>query len=131
MLDSEDLLPDIGFNYILTRFNLKKIQKSKLKSKLLQLRKLFSKLSANSELVDEIEKISYINPVSSELLAEESQVFVFAARHYIMPGERIASATERISAELQEQLEFLRREGKLLEAQRLEARTRYDIEMLQ
>ncbi len=80
---------------------------------------------------DCIEKISYINPVSSETLAEEYQVFIFPAQHYIMPAERIASAVESIGAELEQQLLHLRHEGKLLEAQRLEARTKYDIEMIQ
>ena len=80
---------------------------------------------------DCIEKISYINPVSSQTLAEEYQVFIFPAQHYIMPAERIASAVESIGAELARQLLHLRHEGKLLEAQRLEARTKYDLEMIQ
>jgi excinuclease ABC subunit B len=80
---------------------------------------------------DEVERISYINPVSGETLAEEEQVFIYPAQHYVMPGDRIGSAVESIRAELKERLEELRREGKLLEAQRLEARTMYDIEMMQ
>jgi excinuclease ABC subunit B len=80
---------------------------------------------------DEIEKISYINPVSAEILAEEKQVFIYPAQHYIMPAERIGSAVVSIRAELKQQLEYFRQEGKLLEAQRLEARTMYDIEMMQ
>ena len=80
---------------------------------------------------DEVEKISYINPVSGETLAEESRVFVYPAQHYIMPGHKIASATEGIKVELEERLQELQQEGKLLEAQRLEARTRYDIEMME
>ena len=79
---------------------------------------------------DTVEKISYINTVSAEILANEEQVFIFPAQHYIMPGERIESAVEGIQAELEEQLLCLRGEGKLLEAQRLEARTMYDIEMI-
>ncbi len=79
---------------------------------------------------DDIERINYINPISSEVLAEEQQVFIFPAKHYIMPAERIESAVHSIYAELAEQLMHLRHEGKLLEAQRLEARTMYDIEML-
>ena len=79
---------------------------------------------------DEIEKIRYINPVSAEILAREQQIFIFPAKHYIMPPDRIESAVQSIFAELQEQLLSLRHEGKLLEAQRLEARTMYDIEML-
>jgi excinuclease ABC subunit B len=80
---------------------------------------------------DEVEKISYINPVSGETLAEESRVFVYPAQHYIMPSHKIASATEGIKVELEERLQELQQEGKLLEAQRLEARTRYDIEMME
>jgi excinuclease ABC subunit B len=80
---------------------------------------------------DKIEKISYINPVSAETLAVEEQVFIYPAEHYIMPGERIGSAVESIKAELKQRLQELRQQGKLLEAQRLQARTMYDIEMIQ
>jgi len=80
---------------------------------------------------DEIEKISYINPISSETLAIEDQVFIYPAQHYIMPSDRIGTAIESIRAELDERLGQLRGEGKLLEAQRLQARTMYDIEMMQ
>ncbi len=80
---------------------------------------------------DEVEKISYINPTSGEILAEEQQVFIYPAKHYIMPAERVESAVQGIAAELDERLMQLRHEGKLLEAQRLEARTRYDMEMIQ
>ena len=80
---------------------------------------------------DEIEKISYINPISSEVLAEEKQIFIYPSQHYIMPADRIEPAVEGIKAELQQRLQQFRQEGKLLEAQRLQARTMYDIEMLQ
>jgi len=80
---------------------------------------------------DEVEQISYINPVSGEVLAVEEQVFIYPAEHYIMPGDRITSAVESIKVELKERLSELRSQGKLLEAQRLEARTRYDLEMIQ
>jgi len=80
---------------------------------------------------DRIEQISYINPVSGETLAVEEQIFVYPAEHYVMPGDRIGSAVESIRAELKERLTELRSQGKLLEAQRLEARTMYDIEMIQ
>jgi excinuclease ABC subunit B len=79
---------------------------------------------------DEIEKINYINPVSGEILAKEQQLFVYPAGHYVMPSERVELAIESIKIELQQQLMRLRQEGKLLEAQRLQARTLYDIEML-
>jgi excinuclease ABC subunit B len=80
---------------------------------------------------DEIEQISYINPVSAQILAVEQQIFIYPAQHYIMPGDRIGAAVESIKAELKERLIELRSEGKLLEAQRLQARTMYDIEMMQ
>ncbi len=79
---------------------------------------------------DEIEKINYINPTSGEILAKEEQLFVYPAGHYVMPAERIELATTSIKAELDQQLMKLRQDGKLLEAQRLAARTMYDIEML-
>jgi excinuclease ABC subunit B len=80
---------------------------------------------------DEIDRITYINPVSSETLAIEDQVFIYPAQHYVMPGERIISALDSIKQELDERLAELRGQGKLLEAQRLEARTMYDLEMMQ
>jgi excinuclease ABC subunit B len=80
---------------------------------------------------DQIEKISYINPVSGDILAEEEQVFIYPAQHYITGGDRLLNAIEGIKAELSQRLMELRSQAKLLEAQRLEARTKYDIEMLQ
>jgi len=80
---------------------------------------------------DEIERISYINPISGQTLADENQVFIYPAQHYIMPGDRIASALQSIKAELEDRLQQFRQEGKLLEAQRLQARTLYDLEMMQ
>ncbi len=80
---------------------------------------------------DQIEALRYIHPVSAEILATEQQVFIYPAKHYIMPAERIESACRSIREELDQRLLQLRHEGKLLEAQRLEARTRYDLEMIQ
>jgi len=80
---------------------------------------------------DTVEQISYINPTSAETLAIESQVFVYPAQHYVMPSERIVPAAEAIKAELEWRLGQLRSEAKLLEAQRLQARTMYDLEMIQ
>ncbi|OHB49370.1 MAG: excinuclease ABC subunit B [Planctomycetes bacterium GWF2_41_51] len=79
---------------------------------------------------DEVEKINYINPVSGEILAQEQQLFVYPAGHYVMPADRIEFAIENIKIELDQQLMRLREQGKLLEAQRLQARTLYDIEMM-
>jgi excinuclease ABC subunit B len=80
---------------------------------------------------DSIEHISYINPISGEILAVEEQVFIYPAQHYVMPAERIVSAIDSIKAELEQRLAELRGQGKLLEAQRLQARTMYDIEMME
>jgi excinuclease ABC subunit B len=80
---------------------------------------------------DQIEKISYINPISAEILAVEEQVFIYPAQHYIMPAYRIDSAVSGIKAEMEQRLQELKQQGKLLEAQRLQARTMYDIEMIQ
>ncbi|MBN2211480.1 MAG: excinuclease ABC subunit UvrB [Sedimentisphaerales bacterium] len=79
---------------------------------------------------DEIEKLSLINPTSGETLSEESQFFLYPAQHYVMPEDRIEAALAGIATELEERLTQLRHEGKLLEAQRLAARTRYDMEMI-
>ncbi len=80
---------------------------------------------------DEIEQITYINPVSGESLAVEDELFIYPAKHFVTSEDRVLDAVGRIKAELEEQLEKLRGQGKLLEAQRLNARTRFDIEMLQ
>jgi excinuclease ABC subunit B len=80
---------------------------------------------------DEVDRITYINPVSGEVLANEQQLFVYPAQHYVMPAERISAAVSGIKLELEQRLAELRSQGKLLEAQRLQARTLYDCEMLQ
>jgi len=79
---------------------------------------------------DEVDALSLINPVSGEVLAAQDQLFVYPAKHFVMPEERIAKAVDDIKRELEEQLQKFREQGKLLEAQRLNARTRFDIEML-
>ncbi len=80
---------------------------------------------------DEIETISLINPLSGEVLAEEKMVFIFPAKHYVMPEDHLARAVAQIREELDARVMQLRSEGKLLEAQRLLARTKYDLEMIQ
>ena len=80
---------------------------------------------------DEVEKLSIINPLSGETISVEERLFVYPARHFVMPEERVEGAVRLIKEELAEQLEHFRDTGKLLEAQRLNARTRFDIEMLQ
>ncbi|WP_436716112.1 excinuclease ABC subunit UvrB [Roseiconus lacunae] len=79
---------------------------------------------------DQIEKISLIKPVSGETIKTVSQLFIYPAKHFVMPEDRIRRAIAVIRAELKMQLEKFEKEGKLLEAQRLSARTRFDLEMM-
>lgn len=80
---------------------------------------------------DEIDAIRYIDPVTGSILQSVTALNIYPARHFVTPEDRLQEACEAIREELEERLEELRREGKLLEAQRLEQRTRYDLEMLQ
>jgi excinuclease ABC subunit B len=80
---------------------------------------------------EEIEQISIINPVSGETVSRLTEVFIYPAKHFVTSEDRIATAVRVIRQELEEQLEKFKSEGKILEAQRLNARTRFDIEMLQ
>ncbi len=79
---------------------------------------------------DEVEQLSIINPTTGEVIRQEDEMFIYPAKHFVMPEERIAAAVDSIKQELEERLEVLRNTGKLLEAQRLNARTRFDIEMM-
>jgi excinuclease ABC subunit B len=79
---------------------------------------------------DEVEQLSIINPTTGEVIRQDEEIYVYPAKHFVMPEERIAAATDAIKQELEERLEVLREAGKLLEAQRLNARTRFDIEMM-
>ena len=80
---------------------------------------------------DTVEQISIIDPTSGEVVERMEEADVFPAKHFVLPEERVANALVKIRKELAQQLEKFKDEGKLLEAQRLSARTRYDIEMLQ
>ncbi|MGB4371960.1 MAG: excinuclease ABC subunit UvrB [Halanaerobiales bacterium] len=79
---------------------------------------------------DEIDRITKIDTLTGEILAELKEITIYPASHYVTPEDKIKRAIKTISAELEERLAELRSQGKLLEAQRLEQRTRYDLEML-
>lgn len=79
---------------------------------------------------DEIEQLSIIKPVSGETIKTMDHLYVYPARHFVMPEDRIQNALKEIRRELAEQLEVFQSQNKLLEAQRLSARTRFDLEML-
>ncbi|AMA71769.1 MULTISPECIES: excinuclease ABC subunit UvrB [Aneurinibacillus] len=80
---------------------------------------------------DEIERITEIDTLTGAVLHEREHVAIFPASHYVTGPERLRRAIKSIEEELEERLAYLKGKGKLLEAQRLEQRTRYDIEMLQ
>ncbi|MBE3553551.1 MAG: excinuclease ABC subunit UvrB [Thermicanus sp.] len=79
---------------------------------------------------DEIERITEIDVLTGEILGRRDHIAIFPASHYVTREETLRRAIKSIEAELNERLQELKSEGKLLEAQRLEQRTRYDIEML-
>lgn len=79
---------------------------------------------------DEIESIKEINPVTGEIIGVRNHISIFPASHYVTSKEKTERACLTIEEELEEQIEAFKKEGKLLEAQRIEQRTRYDIEML-
>ncbi|MEM9804879.1 MAG: excinuclease ABC subunit UvrB, partial [Cyanobacteria bacterium P01_D01_bin.56] len=80
---------------------------------------------------DEIDAIRYVDPVTGATLQSMEALNIYPARHFVTPDDKLESACHGIKEELRDQLEFLEKEGKLLEAQRLEQRTKYDLEMLQ
>ncbi|CEH30544.1 Excinuclease ABC subunit B [Aneurinibacillus migulanus] len=80
---------------------------------------------------DEIDRITEIDVLTGEVLGEREHVAIFPASHYVTGQDKMQRAIKSIEAELEEQLAYFKAEGKLLEAQRLEQRTRYDIEMMQ
>ena len=79
---------------------------------------------------DEIDRLSVINPLTGVVLQVSEELFIYPAKHFVTPEERIKEAVAGISNELEARLEVFKSQGKLLEAQRLSARTRFDIEML-
>jgi len=79
---------------------------------------------------DEIERVIEFNPVSGEIYADLEMAVISPATHFLATAEWVERALKTIEEELLDRLEFFREEGKLLEAQRLESRTRYDMEMI-
>lgn len=79
---------------------------------------------------DTIESIAVTHPTSGEVAARKDETYFYPAKHFVMPEDRIKAAVGEIRRELDERLEELKSQGKLLEAQRLSARTKFDIEML-
>jgi excinuclease ABC subunit B len=79
---------------------------------------------------DEVERISEIDVLTGEVIAEHQQVEIYPAKHFVTPQDKLAEAIADIEAEAEEQVAYFTSQGKLLEAQRLKQRTTYDMEML-
>jgi excinuclease ABC subunit B len=80
---------------------------------------------------DEVEAIRYVDPTTGEILQSLESINIYPAKHFVTPKERLADAIKAIRTELRERLDVLNGQGRLLEAQRLEQRTTYDLEMLE
>ncbi|NOZ40566.1 MAG: excinuclease ABC subunit UvrB [Planctomycetes bacterium] len=79
---------------------------------------------------DEIEKLSIIDPTSGDAIDQLEEIYIYPAKHFVLPEERIENAVDQIRKELSGRLEQYRSDGRMLEAQRINARTRFDIEMM-
>ncbi|SIO08651.1 Excinuclease ABC subunit B [Sulfurivirga caldicuralii] len=79
---------------------------------------------------DEVERLSWFDPLTGEVVKDVTRITVYPKTHYVTPRERILAAIEQIKLELKERLDELRAQNKLVEAQRLEERTKLDIEMM-
>ena len=79
---------------------------------------------------DVVERIVELDPLTGELMARRSSIDIFPAKHFVTPQDKLLEALEDIEQELAERTQWFRDQGKLVEAQRLESRTRYDMEML-
>jgi excinuclease ABC subunit B len=80
---------------------------------------------------DVIERLTMINPVSGATIREHDDLYIYPAKHFVTPEDRVKVAIKEIEAELEDRLKVFKEQGKLLEAQRLQARTRFDLDMLQ
>ena len=80
---------------------------------------------------DEVEAIRYVDPTTGEILQSLEAISIYPAKHFVTPKERLEDAIKAIRTELRERLDVLNEQGRLLEAQRLEQRTTYDLEMLE
>ena len=103
----------------------------RVRGDVVEIRPMEQELAVRVELWgDEVENISTINILTGEVVDETDEMSVFPAKHFVTSGDRIERAILSMEVDLAKRLEEFRDEGKLLEAQRLETRTRYDIEMM-
>ncbi len=105
--------------------------KFRVRGDVVELHPAYEEFAVRIELFgDTVERISLIHPLTGHVLQERSDVFIYPAVHYVMPEDNVERAIASIQEELEMRLMQLRHQGKLLEAQRLAARTKYDVEMI-
>jgi excinuclease ABC subunit B len=105
--------------------------KFRLRGDTLEVMPAYSDLAYRVEFFgDEVDRITEIDPLTGEMLRRMDDLEIFPAKHFITPQEKLTEAVKIIEEEMEEQLKVFREQDKLLEAQRLEQRTRYDLEML-
>lgn len=80
---------------------------------------------------DTVAKLEKFDPLTGRIFSEEKELFIYPAKHFVTPAEKMKRARESIKLELQQQLEYFKKENKPLEAERLETRTNYDLDMLE
>ncbi len=105
--------------------------KFRIRGDTMELQPAYEELGLRMEFFgDEVERIQQIDPLTGELLSELDSVTIYPAKHFVTSQEKMVTAIKLIEEELEERLNGLKQQGKLLEASRLEQRTNYDLEML-
>ncbi|MEM9251637.1 MAG: excinuclease ABC subunit UvrB [Planctomycetota bacterium] len=132
MIDRQSLLRALAdLQYTRSQFELSR-GKFRVRGDVVELQPAAEEYAIRVELFgDEIDSLALINPTSGELLADERNVAIFPAVHYVMPENQLQQAIDGIKEELDHQVMKLRQQGKLLEAQRLLSRTKYDLEQIE
>ncbi len=105
--------------------------KFRIRGDTLEIQPAYEELALRIEFFgDEVERIVEVDPLTGEIMAQLDSIAIYPAKHFVTSPDKLALAIEGIQKELQDRLEELKKQGKLLEAARLESRTNYDIEML-
>jgi excinuclease ABC subunit B len=105
--------------------------KFRLRGDTLEVQPAYADLAYRVEFFgDDVDRITEIDPLTGEVVRRLDEIEIFPAKHFITPQDKLTEALQLIDAEMEEQLKLFREQGKLLEAQRLEQRTRYDLEMM-
>ncbi|HDD65047.1 MAG TPA: excinuclease ABC subunit UvrB, partial [Firmicutes bacterium] len=80
---------------------------------------------------DKVVKLQRFEPLTGKVISDEDEIYIYPAKHFVTPRDKLERAIQSIKEELKERVEYFRKEGKILEAERLETRTNYDLEMLE